>query len=543
MRPTGKLALVLIVVAALGSSARAHAAPGDLDQSFSLDGFEPVLSPSDPQALAVQPNGAAVVAGASSVAGEIYASVARYTADGPLDRTFGADGEVLLAIGEPPRDDGISTSYLHDVEVAPNGSILVAGSISIDAEGDPNDYDWLIARLRPDGSLDPSFSDDGVLTLDIGWGGAGRLELDAAGRIIVSGGGGVARLHPDGSFDPGFAGDGVQEEARGAIAVLADGSVVVARTTSSDEVVLQRFRPDGELDGDFGIDGTTAPVDLGSLYGDGGVGSLATDSSGGTLVSAYECTGIQLGPSAGGGYCQSSLFHFDEQGALGSAFGESGRLRLLSGTSDAIFAEDAVLIAGQASPKRVLPYAAAVRRTSLQGQVDESFGTGGTAYAYDGLTGGATTDLALGPEGKVTALGVTSGNVLMRFELGPEPRDSDADGLPDDRDECDLFGSPSRRGCPRIGRSATLRYTRSRVLAFNLDAQLRPCYYGERVRLLRAGPDRNRLAARALTEYGRARFPRAIPPGRYYAVAPAHLEPGSGYCERTRTETVIVPES
>ena len=171
VRPTGKLALVLIVVAALGSSARAHAAPGDLDQSFSLDGFEPVLSPSDPQALAVQPNGAAVVAGASSVAGEIYASVARYTADGPLDRTFGADGEVLLAIGEPPRDDGISTSYLHDVEVAPNGSILVAGSISIDAEGDPNDYDWLIARLRPDGSLDPSFSDDGVLTLDIGWGG------------------------------------------------------------------------------------------------------------------------------------------------------------------------------------------------------------------------------------------------------------------------------------------------------------------------------------------------------------------------------------
>src|SRR5262245_10500469 len=86
-----------------------------------------------------------------------------------------------------------------------------------------------VARLDADGRLDPAFGAAGVAEIPVALGGkALGLEVDAAGRIVVTGffgetgtdpGApgytglvyGAARLLADGSLDPAFSGDGLLE--------------------------------------------------------------------------------------------------------------------------------------------------------------------------------------------------------------------------------------------------------------------------------------------------------------------------------------------
>jgi uncharacterized delta-60 repeat protein len=101
-------------------------------------------------AMAVQPNGKIVVAGGSGrVGGEAsgpeFGAVVRYKRDGSLDRSFGGgDGIALLQQLGP----------LTAVALQPDGKILVTAPIG--GEGG-------LARLLPNGSLDPSFGTGGVL--------------------------------------------------------------------------------------------------------------------------------------------------------------------------------------------------------------------------------------------------------------------------------------------------------------------------------------------------------------------------------------------
>src|SRR3954452_968296 len=72
-----------------------------------------------------------------------------------------------------------------------------------------------IAQAAP-GGLDPSFSADGRQTTDFGTGfsRANAVALQPDGKIVVAGyfqqGYGLARYNADGSLDTSFSGDGVQ---------------------------------------------------------------------------------------------------------------------------------------------------------------------------------------------------------------------------------------------------------------------------------------------------------------------------------------------
>jgi uncharacterized delta-60 repeat protein len=101
-------------------------------------------------AMVVQPNGKIVVAGGSGrVGGEAsgpeFGAVVRYKRDGGLDRSFGGgDGIALLQQLKP----------LTAVALQPDGKILVTAPLG--GEGG-------LARLLPNGRLDPSFGAGGVL--------------------------------------------------------------------------------------------------------------------------------------------------------------------------------------------------------------------------------------------------------------------------------------------------------------------------------------------------------------------------------------------
>ena len=225
---------------------------GAPDPSFGGDGTVVLADENLVQrafAVAVQPDGRVVVAGqrATCTRVTIRFLLLRLTAAGAPDPTFAAPE------GAVP-DNGNAAV---DVAVQPDGRIVVAvdtfvGPATIPARDDA----FIVIRFNPDGSLDTTFSGDGVATAFFG---EGITATPAAlafqdGRIVVGGTAAgdfaLARFNPDGSLDTSFGGDGTVltdfggTDAVAALAVQPDGKLVAAGRTGAD-VALARYGTSG----------------------------------------------------------------------------------------------------------------------------------------------------------------------------------------------------------------------------------------------------------------------------------------------------------
>ena len=191
--------------------------------------------------LAVVPGGKILAVGTSQMAGTGLSKVAlaRYTAQGRLDPTFGTGGKVFLTLG---RSVGVS-----DVALLPAGKFLVVGGL--DLPGSTAGLDFLMFRFLANGRLDTTFGTAGRITTSFGprWDLAADVAVLPNGKILVAGeveasnGGsadgafGVARYNANGQLDPtfGVAGKvttrfGTTSGARGlAMAIQPDGKPVV----------------------------------------------------------------------------------------------------------------------------------------------------------------------------------------------------------------------------------------------------------------------------------------------------------------------------
>ena len=124
------------------------------------------------------------------------------------------------------------------------------------------------------GALDPSFGTAGIARTTFGGvDAAAAVAVQADGKIVVAGStsvGGdfaVARYNPDGSPDATFAGDGTttvdfgfvaDDEAAAALAIQDDGKIVVVGTATfsgDQDFVVARLLSDGALDTSFSGDG------------------------------------------------------------------------------------------------------------------------------------------------------------------------------------------------------------------------------------------------------------------------------------------------
>ena len=187
-------------------------------------------------ALALQPDGKILVAGAAGDDEDTDAFVHRLNANGTLDESFGRNG--TFEIDEGGRESAYALAR------QPDGKVLVVGP----SEGRNVTADTFVYRLRADGTPDPAFGnvgsvsiDDGALTIGI----AAALQRD--GKLLVAGVSvedadpdmAVYRLNTDGSRDSGFAADGVRlidgdaTEIAGAIAVQPDGKVILGGEATS----------------------------------------------------------------------------------------------------------------------------------------------------------------------------------------------------------------------------------------------------------------------------------------------------------------------
>lgn len=227
---------------------------GTLDQSFGDQGLQfTSIGDGDDFAngVVVQPDDKIVVAGLSVNSGSGDIGIARYNSDGTPDNTFGYDGKVMT-------DIQTLYDYANSLVLQPDGKILVAGSSQ-----SASNYDFGLVRYNPDGSLDLTFSDDGMQVTDIfsGWDYAHSVNLQPDGKILVAGEAEsweglrftLARYYPDGTPDSTFANAGIAHTTftnpphnsyGTSVALQPNGRIIVAGSAengTNEDFAVARF--------------------------------------------------------------------------------------------------------------------------------------------------------------------------------------------------------------------------------------------------------------------------------------------------------------
>lgn len=306
--------------------------------------------------------------------------VAKFLPTGQLDRRFGNDGVVTknVAIG------GTAREIARGIVVQSTGNIVIAGA----AEHDPGaeglaalDTDLVLLRFSPDGVLDTTFGDDGVVRLDLSTAAEGLnnngqpallaadsqwgLALGADDSLIVHGtqrasglqADGVTprtdsdwallELTADGELDPTFSADGKvtldigeANAAARAVTVLPDGSIIGTGYTTStvlgistQQPVLYKVSAAGEFDAAFA---TADAVATPGVWHDFATDELNPDlraEAYGAAVQGENFVTIGYGPTPteGGTGTDWVSFRFTAAGEQDLTFGDAGRAYIDAG--------------------------------------------------------------------------------------------------------------------------------------------------------------------------------------------------------------------
>src|SRR5213082_3265127 len=132
------------------------------------------------RSAALQSDGRIVAAGfaISQNGGVQNFAVARYASNGVLDTTFSRDGKTQI-------DFGNCCQSATKVLLQSDGKIITVGG----SNGESSEDDFLLARLNPRGSLDPTFGVGGKVRTSFGDlnGGANGAALQSDGKIVAVG--------------------------------------------------------------------------------------------------------------------------------------------------------------------------------------------------------------------------------------------------------------------------------------------------------------------------------------------------------------------
>lgn len=198
--------------------------------------------------------------------------VVRFTASGALDTAFGVDGVATIPVMN------VGASAFKCVHVQPDGRIVASGFFGETELW----YTLLLVRFNADGSLDDSFSDDGIVRHSYGNvdDEAEDFQFTADGSIVVAGKTVTAdydysallmKFTADGEVDGSFGNAGAVVEDLAAfdyawnLALEPDGRIVMAGTSgigppNGFDLAVWKYLPDGTRDAAFGTNGLAQPV-------------------------------------------------------------------------------------------------------------------------------------------------------------------------------------------------------------------------------------------------------------------------------------------
>jgi uncharacterized delta-60 repeat protein len=344
---------------------------GDLDPSFNGTGqatvdFGPGAS-AFAVAPAVQADGRTVVAGYVAGPAGKHIAVARFNVDGTLDRSFGPDhsGKVVTPVDH--------SSYANDLALQDDGKIVVVGR----GDTDGVDGHMVVVRYNTDGTLDATFDGNGMKAIDFpddnSW--ATSVAIQAGGKILVGGG-------------------------------AANGNII----TSNDDFALARLNPDGSFDGSFDGDGKRL---IGFGFNEQ-VLSIATDYNGTPATNPHYGKIIAVG---GTDAITPSLVvaRLNDDGSLDNTFDHDGQLSFRYATANTLPAGLVLQDGGRiVIGANLNDNTMAMVRLSPDGQLDPSFGTGGSGWQIVVLGGAErASDLIATPDGKLYLGGTLDGATIV----------------------------------------------------------------------------------------------------------------------------------
>jgi uncharacterized delta-60 repeat protein/uncharacterized repeat protein (TIGR01451 family) len=230
---------------------RVLANPGDLVPGFGANGavFTDFAGGNDSaQAVTANLIGKIIAAGSATIPGRgTDFALACYDRDGNLDPAFGEGGKVTVDFFGA--NDGARGAV-----VQPDQKIVLSGFATNGSE-----RQWAFARFNADGSLDPTFDQDGKVVLDLGsTSEAFKVALQSDNKIVAVGDSRpqnsldftIVRLNQDGTLDNSFGNNGVVRVDFG----NSDRAIDVAIDNGNDGgIFVCGFAVKSQTDSNFGI--------------------------------------------------------------------------------------------------------------------------------------------------------------------------------------------------------------------------------------------------------------------------------------------------
>jgi uncharacterized delta-60 repeat protein len=415
----------------------AQAADGDLDPTFGTGGMlmtDIHRSTDIANAVAIQADGKLVVVGQTYQNNDYSTEdfvVARYNTDGTLDNTFGSRGRVRTDF---PGLAAVPSS----VVIQPDGKIVVAG-------GAFPLFTFLgnfeVVRYNPNGSLDTSFGNGGIVTTNFPQGSyAFDVALQPDGKIIAAGtvfvnfdpgessdtDFALARYNPDGTPDATF-GNGGQistdflgfEDDAFSVLIQPDGKIVAVGSANDPatfyDFAAVRYLSNGTIDSTFGVAGKVR-TDFGDQNFDR-ARSAALQPDGRIVAAGFAI-------SHGGGVQNFAVARYTSNGVLDNTFSRDGKTQIDFGTCcqsamAVLLQSDGKIITvgganGESSDDDFL-----LARLTPRGNLDNTFGVGGEVRTSFGDLNGGANGAALQSDGKIVAVGfqATFTNQWANFAL------------------------------------------------------------------------------------------------------------------------------
>lgn len=383
-------------------------ADGDLDTTFGGTGIvitnRSVAANDNIQSVHPLSDGSILVAGSITIAGDSDFFVSKYTVTGTIDNTFNGTGIAQV-------NNGLTDSC-RSMQVASDGSIFLFGNSS---------GNMVVAKLTAAVGLDASFGAGGLTSADI----TGNNDYDYAadsallsdGRLVVIGYTyldteeySIARFNPDGTMDTTLNGtgtgfydiDGDPYDDIWDILLQADGKILIGGTSEkSDEgsFAVKRLNTNGSFDATFGASGTATTTPVSGRY---------------SLIKKMHLLANGKILAAGTDYDQFILARYLANGSLDTSFAAGAGIALTeisAGNGERVSsmlvqADGKIIVTGSYNNDLALV------RYSSEGILDTSFGSSGISVLDLGVVDEASTAYELA-DGKLLVAGVTQDKFML----------------------------------------------------------------------------------------------------------------------------------